>query len=96
MHEKGYSNEKQPLIDVLQNRCSKNFRNIHRKTPVLESHFNKLAGLQLHQKESLTQVLYCEYCEIFKKSFFIELLLRKDATFRHYEHAEFSVISKNR
>ena len=44
MHEKGYSNEKQPLIDVLQNRCSKNFRNIHRKTPVLESHFNKLCG----------------------------------------------------
>ena len=30
------------------------------KTPVLESLFNKVAGLQL----------FCEYCEIFKNSFF--------------------------
>ena len=38
----------------------KKFRNIQRKTPVLESVFNKVAGLQLS----------CEYCEIFKNSFF--------------------------
>ena len=31
-----------------------------KKTPVLESVFNKVAGLQLS----------CEYCEIFKSSFF--------------------------
>ena len=34
-----YSNkgEKQRFADVLQNRCYQKFRNIHRKTPVLES-----------------------------------------------------------
>ena len=31
---------------VLQNRCSKRFCNIHRKTPVLEFLFNKVAGLK--------------------------------------------------
>ena len=30
---------------VLQNRCSYKFRNIHRKTSVLESLFNKVSGL---------------------------------------------------
>ena len=38
------------------------FRNIHRKTPVLESVFFK--------KETQTQVLSCEYCEILKKTYF--------------------------
>ena len=32
---------KQPFPDVIQNRCSEKFRNIHRKTPVLETLFNK-------------------------------------------------------
>ena len=32
--------------DVLQNRCSQKFRNIQRKTFVLESLFNKVAGIQ--------------------------------------------------
>ena len=36
------------------------FRNIQRKTPVLESVFNKVAGMQLS----------CEYLEIFRNSFF--------------------------
>ena len=40
----------------------KNFANIQRKTPVLESLFNKVAGLQLS----------CEYCEIFKNGIFHE------------------------
>ena len=53
----------QPLPDFLQNRCSKKFRNIHWKTPVLESLFNKNADL-----------FPCEYCKIFKNSFFIEHL----------------------
>ena len=34
------------LADVLQNRCSEKFRNFHRKTPMLESLFNKAAGLK--------------------------------------------------
>ena len=33
--------QKQPFADVLQNRCSKKFRNIHRETTVLESLFSK-------------------------------------------------------
>ena len=39
--------------------------NVHRKTLVLESLFNKVAGLQ---------VFSCEYCKIVKSSFFIEHL----------------------
>ena len=38
--------QKQLLEGVLQNRCSLKFLNIHRKTTVLESLFNKVAGLQ--------------------------------------------------
>ena len=36
----------QKLSDLLQNMCSKNFRNIHKKTRALESLFNKATGLQ--------------------------------------------------
>ena len=54
-------NQKQLLADVLKNMCSsKFFRNNQRKTPVLESLFNKVGGLQFS----------CEYCEIFKNNFF--------------------------
>ena len=48
---------------------------IHRKTPVLESLFNKVTGLKdciLIKKETPTAVFYCEYCKIFRNSFFIE------------------------
>ena len=38
--------QKQPFSDVLQDRCSCGFRNVHRKTPWLESLFNKVAGLK--------------------------------------------------
>ena len=41
---------------------------MQRKTPVLESLFNKLAGLQLYQKETPTQVFSCKYYEIFKNT----------------------------
>ena len=34
----------QSFTKVLQNRCSKKFCNFHRKTPVLESLFGKIAG----------------------------------------------------
>ena len=36
--------QKQPFADVFQNRCSYEFQNIHRKTPVLESFFNNGTG----------------------------------------------------
>ena len=37
---------------------------------MLESLFNKVAGLQLYLKEPLAQVFSCEICEMFKKTFF--------------------------
>ena len=61
------NNQKQLLADVLQNRCSEKFHNIQRKTPVLESLFNKVAGLQIH-------ILSSEYCKNFKNSFSIKHL----------------------
>ena len=42
-----YILQKQLFADVLQNRCSWKFRKFHRKTPVLESLFNEVAGLDL-------------------------------------------------
>ena len=39
-------NTKHLFADVLQNRCSCKFRTFHRKIPVLESLFNKVAGLK--------------------------------------------------
>ena len=36
----------QPFADGFQNRCSEGYPNIHRKTPVLESLFDKAAGLK--------------------------------------------------
>ena len=41
---------------------------MHRKTPVPESLFNKVAGLGLVQ-ETLTQVLSIEFCAISKNTF---------------------------
>ena len=48
--------------------CLKIFCNNHKKTTVLESLFNKAAGLDLslYWKDTPTQVFSCEYCEIFK------------------------------
>ena len=52
---------------VLQKRCSYKFRKIHRKTPVPESLFNKVADLRpetLLKKETLAQLFSCEFCKI--------------------------------
>ena len=38
--------QKQPFADVIQSRCYKKLRNIHRETPELESLFNKVPVLQ--------------------------------------------------
>ena len=50
----------------------KKFCKIHRKTPVPETLFNKVAGFI--KKESLAQVFSCEFCEISKNTFFTEHL----------------------
>ena len=59
--------QKQPFADVLQNMYSWQFHNIHRKTHVLESLFNKVAGLQ-------STGVFLWILGIFKSSFFIEHL----------------------
>ena len=46
--------------------CFQKFRKFHRKTPVLDSFFNKVAG------KTPTQVFSCENCEIFKNTYFEE------------------------
>ena len=71
------STQKQPPEVFYKKRCSSKFRRIHRKTPVPENFFNKVAGLRLcnfTKKESLAQVFSREFCEISKKTFFTEHL----------------------
>ena len=48
--------QKQPFEDVLQNRCSSTFCNIHRKTPLLESLFNKFIKKRLQHRYFLVNI----------------------------------------
>ena len=48
--------------------CSEKFRNFHGKTPVLESLFNNVSGW------NSWVVCSCEYCKIFKNTYFEEHL----------------------
>ena len=54
-------------IDVL-----KKISDIGRKTPVLESLLNKVAGLKFFIIKRLQHMFSGAYCEIFKNSFFTE------------------------
>ena len=56
---------KQFVIEVFIS-CSYKFHKIHRKTPGPETLFLK--------KQSLAQVFSCEFCEIYKNTFFTEHL----------------------
>ena len=61
---------------VQQKKCSWKLCKFQRKTSVLKCLFNKVAGLglQLYLKETSTQVLSCEICEIFKNTYVEERL----------------------
>ena len=48
--------QKQPFADVLQNKCSWKFCRIHEKTLVLESFFNKVAGLKRPQHKCFPMI----------------------------------------
>ena len=53
----------------------KKFHKIHRKTPLPEPLFNKVAALDnFIKKETLAHVFSCEFCEISKNTFFTEHL----------------------
>ena len=63
----------QLFANVLQNRCSDKFPDIHKKMSVLESLFNKvtdLMALKFIKKEIPTQVFSCENHKMFVSSFF--------------------------
>ena len=64
---------------VLWKRSSETFCNILRKKPVVESDFNNISGigLQLYQKETPTQVFFCECCEVFKNIYFENITFPK-------------------
>ena len=66
--------QKQPFADVLENRCSKKFCNIHRKTPALE---------QLYKRDSSSGFSY-EYYKIFKNNVFYREL--SVAVSEHFYH----------
>ena len=60
-------------------RCSvEKCHNIHRKTPALESLFNRVAGAGLKTcnciKRDFNKGFFCEYCENFKSTYFQENL----------------------
>ena len=65
--------QKQPFAEPLQNSCSQNFRNIHRKKLVMESLSNKAAVQKVCNfiKNKLQHRCFPvnNYCEIFKISF---------------------------
>ena len=66
--------QKQPCADVLQNRCSLKFRNIHRKTSELESLFNKFATLNFIQRRLQHRCFYVNIAKFLRirTAFFIE------------------------
>ena len=66
---------------------------------MLESLFDKVAdGPQLYQKETPTQMFSCEYCDIFKSSFFYRTPLMAASGFltklaeNNFEENHFSVV----
>ena len=70
-----------PLAHVPQTRCSEKFQNIHRKTPVLESLFNKACNFIKYRLQR--RCFFCEYCKIFTKNIFYRT---------HLGHSQISMI----
>ena len=65
--------EMQLFANVLQNRCSSKFSNIHVTISLLESLLNEITGLMacnFIKKETPTLVFFCKYHKMFEKSFF--------------------------
>ena len=67
--------QKQPVIGVLQNRCSELFRKIAREIPVVES----ASSQQLYYKDIPAQVFFCKFCEICMDIFLTEHLRMTDS-----------------
>ena len=54
-----YAKQSEAVVRRCSSRYSSELRNIYRKAPVLESLFNKVAGLEA--KGTPTQMFSCEY-----------------------------------
>ena len=64
------SNEqKQPSRDVLPKRCSRNMRQIYRRTPMSKCDFNKIAK-QLYWNHTSAYVFSCKFATYFRTTFF--------------------------
>ena len=68
--------QKQPFTDILQSSSSSKFQRILRKTPVLESFFDAVAGLRAATALKMTpaKVFSCDLIEILRTPFFTEHL----------------------
>ena len=70
-HENSWFSEAATRVVLLKKSCLWKSPNSHRKTPVLESFYNKVADLQacnFNKKRPQKQVFSCEYCESFKNT----------------------------
>ena len=64
--------QKQPFANVLQNRCSYKFPEIHEKMSMLKSLFNtvrRLKACNFNKKETPTQMFSCKYKKILRITF---------------------------
>ena len=69
------SSVKKPPPEVFyKNRCSENFSNIHKETPMWGSWESWPQDCYFIKKETSTQVFPSEFCEIFKSTYFVEYL----------------------
>ena len=70
--------QKRPPDTFCRKRCSRKFCKVHRKTPMFESLFNKVADLfslaTLLKRDSPTCFFLCAICEFFKNTYFEEHL----------------------
>ena len=93
--------QKKSFADVLQNRCSSKFRKFYRKTPVLDSPFNKL-----FQNETPTQCFPVKFAKFWRTYFFrehlwwlllgfLEFIVSKDSVYfvLHFLHGRFRINS---
>ena len=64
------TSQKYLFVDVLQNSCFSKFRNIHRKTPVLESLFNKETPCNFIKKRLQQRSFPLNIAEFFRTAFF--------------------------
>ena len=78
--KKGELQQKQVFVGVLQNICALKFCRIHRKTPVLESLFDKVAGLHpatLLKKGLQHKCFSANVANLFMNTFFTQNTSRR-------------------